>query len=39
MDPPVLAAELEELGLRVTRAEAVRVPEAVNAVLRAVKPA
>ena len=39
MDPPVLAAELRALGLDVTRAEAVRVPEAVNAVVRAVKPA
>jgi SAM-dependent methyltransferase len=39
MDPPVLAAELRELGLHVARAEAVRVPEAVNAVIRAVKPA
>ena len=39
MDPPVLAAELGELGLQVTRAEAVRVPEAINAVIRAVKPA
>jgi ubiquinone/menaquinone biosynthesis C-methylase UbiE len=39
MDPPVLAAELRALGLDVTRAEAVRVPEAVNAVIRAVKPA
>jgi ubiquinone/menaquinone biosynthesis C-methylase UbiE len=38
MDPPVLAAELRALGLDVTRAEAVRVPEAVNAVIRAVKP-
>ncbi|MDP1805879.1 MAG: class I SAM-dependent methyltransferase [Acidimicrobiales bacterium] len=38
MDPPVLAAELRELGLHVTRAEAVRVPEAVNAVICAVKP-
>lgn len=38
MDPPVLAAELRELGLHVTRAETVRVPEAVNAVIRAVKP-
>ena len=38
MDPPVLAAELKALGLHVTRAEAVRVPEAVNAVIRAVKP-
>ena len=39
MDPPVLAAELRELGLHVTRAEAVRVPEAVNAVIRAQRPA
>ena len=38
MDPPVLAAELDKLGLHVARAEAVRVPEAVNAVIRAVKP-
>ena len=38
MDPPVLAAELRELGLHVTRAETVRMPEAVNAVIRAVKP-
>ena len=39
MDPPALATELRALGLDVTRAEAVRVPEAVNAVIRAVKPA
>lgn len=39
MDPPILASELRALGLDVTRAEAVRVPEAVNAVIRAVKPA
>jgi len=38
MDPPILAAELRELGLHVTRAETVRVPEAMNAVIRAVKP-
>lgn len=38
MDPPVLAAELRALGLDVTRADAVRIPEAVNAVVRAVKP-
>ena len=37
MDPPVLAAELGELGLDVTRAEAVRIPDAVNAVIRAEK--
>ncbi|HUR22244.1 MAG TPA: class I SAM-dependent methyltransferase [Acidimicrobiales bacterium] len=39
MDPPILAAELRDLGLDVTRAETVRTPEAVNAVIRAVKPA
>ena len=39
MDPPILAAELRALGLDVIRAEAVRVPEAVNAVIRAEKPA
>jgi hypothetical protein len=38
MDPPVLAAELRSLGLQVTRAETVRVPDAVNAVIRAVQP-
>jgi ubiquinone/menaquinone biosynthesis C-methylase UbiE len=38
MDPPVLAAELRALGLEVTRAETVRVPEAVHAIIRAVKP-
>ena len=38
MDPPALAAELQDLGLDVTRAETVRVPEAVNAVVRAEKP-
>lgn len=38
MDPPVLAAELRALGLDVTRAEAVRIPEAVNAVIRATCP-
>ncbi|HVL05334.1 MAG TPA: hypothetical protein VM388_05070, partial [Acidimicrobiales bacterium] len=37
MDPPVLAAELRELGLDVTRAETVRVPDAVNAVIRATR--
>lgn len=35
MDPPVLAAELQNLGLDVTRAETVPVPDAVNAVIRA----
>lgn len=39
MDVPALAADLQTLGLSVIRAEAVRVPEAVNAVIRAVKPA
>ena len=39
MDPPLLAAELQALGLHVTKAETVRVPEAVNAVIRAVKSA
>ncbi|MGI8809336.1 MAG: class I SAM-dependent methyltransferase [Acidimicrobiales bacterium] len=47
LDPPVLAAELEALGLEVTRAESVRLraPKAdgtevdvVNAVIRAVRP-
>ena len=38
MDPPVLAAELQALGLHVTRAETVRIPDAVNAVIRAVRP-
>ena len=38
MDPLVLADELQALGLKVTRAETVPVPEAVNAVVRAVKP-
>jgi hypothetical protein len=37
MDPPVLSAQLRALELEVARAEAVRVPEAVNAVIRAVK--
>jgi ubiquinone/menaquinone biosynthesis C-methylase UbiE len=38
MDPPALAAELRALGLDVTRAESVRVPEAVTAVIRATRP-
>ena len=38
MDPPLLAAELRALGLDVHRAEAVRVPDAVNAVIRATRP-
>ena len=36
LDPPVLAAELESLGLKVTRAETVRQVDAVNAVIHAV---
>lgn len=39
MDVPALAAELRDLGLDVTRAETLRAPDAVNAVIRAVKPA
>lgn len=39
MDVPALAADLRALGLEVTRAETVQVPDAVNAVIRAVKPA
>lgn len=38
MDPPVLAAELRDLGLEVTRAETIRIPDAVNAVIRATRP-
>ncbi len=38
LDPPALAADLEALGLDVTRAETVHVPDAVHAVVRAEKP-
>jgi len=38
LDPPVLAAELEALGLEVERAETIRQPEVVNAVIRATRP-
>ena len=39
LDPPVLAAELEALGLEVKRAETIRQQDVVNAVICAVKPA
>jgi SAM-dependent methyltransferase len=38
LDPPALAADLEALGLDVSQAETVHVPDAVNAVVRAEKP-
>lgn len=38
LDPPVLAAELEALGLVIRRAETIRQPDVVNAVIRAVRP-
>ena len=38
LDPPVLAAELEALGLVVRRAETIRQPDVVKAVIRAVRP-
>jgi SAM-dependent methyltransferase len=38
LDPPALAADLEALGLDITRAETIDVPDGVNAVVRAEKP-
>ena len=38
LDPPVLARELQALGLHVRRAETIRQPDVVNAVIRATKP-
>jgi SAM-dependent methyltransferase len=38
MDVPAMAATLGALGLEVTRAETVRVPDAVHAVVRATRP-